>query len=49
MASQPSLGDRFAAFGDRAKWYYYRFRSKTGLARRSRTVTGRKGDHVDVR
>ncbi len=42
----PTLTDRAAALRARARWMYYRFRSKTGLARRSRTVTGKKGDHV---
>lgn len=48
MPATPTFADRAAALRDRGRWYYYRFRSKTGLARRSRTVTGRKGDHVDV-
>lgn len=44
--SQASLADRAAAYAARASWWYHRVRSKTGLARRQRTVHGRKGDHV---
>ncbi len=44
--TQASIVDRGAAYVARAGWWYHRLRSKTGVARRRRTVHGRKGDHA---
>lgn len=45
LTAKPTLSDRLAAFGDLASWYYYRLRSKTGMAKRARRgQTGNKGE-----
>jgi hypothetical protein len=42
LTSTPTVTDRIAAWRARAQWWYYRFKSKTGLARRFRREPPRK-------
>lgn len=37
MPASPTNADRIAALADRGRWYWYRLRAKTGLARRARS------------
>ena len=49
LTARPSTGDRIAAVRARTRWWIYRAKSKTGLARRGRGVFGRQGAHAEVR
>jgi hypothetical protein len=46
LTAHPTIADRAAALRGRGRWWWYRIRSRTGLARRARTEVGRKGEHA---